>query len=193
MSLVGKESKYVQRALSGDRKAFGHLAVEYQQDVRVYLAVRVNDSSAADDLAQDVFLTAFKKLATFDPGRAGSFRGWLLGIATNLLRNYRRKRHPDVVGGVDELDLMVEQEIGRREGEDAGGRRLDALRACLRALSNAAGKVVEWRYKKNLSIEQLCERLGCKYTTAAMRVYRIHEALRQCIEKRLAKEVNHER
>jgi RNA polymerase sigma-70 factor (ECF subfamily) len=45
----------------------------------------------ADDVLQDTWLTAVKRIRRFDP-RAGPFRAWLCGIAVNVLRNHLRTR-----------------------------------------------------------------------------------------------------
>ena len=53
-----------------------------------FIARRVG-SAIAEDLAAETFATAYRRRATFDPGRA-SLRAWLLGIATNLVRSHWR-------------------------------------------------------------------------------------------------------
>jgi RNA polymerase sigma-70 factor, ECF subfamily len=46
----------------------------------------------ADDVLQETWLTAVRRVRHFDP-EAGSFHGWLCGIAANVLRNHLRSRH----------------------------------------------------------------------------------------------------
>jgi len=54
-----------------------------------YLAHRLGDPAAAEDLAAETFLRAYQARATFRPG---SPRAWLFTIATNLLRDHARGR-----------------------------------------------------------------------------------------------------
>jgi RNA polymerase sigma-70 factor (ECF subfamily) len=90
---ISTESDLVQASKSGDRNAFNHLVMLYQD--KIYnLAVRIlGDEDAADDITQNTFLSAYLNLSSF---RNGSFRSWLWRIATNACYDvYRQhKRHP---------------------------------------------------------------------------------------------------
>jgi len=77
-------------AVSGDRQAFTLLVERHQMAIRNYLRrLLVGDNAAADDLAQETFLTAFQKM--------GSWRGtaklgtWLHTIAYRKFLDYQRK------------------------------------------------------------------------------------------------------
>ena len=80
-------------ASQGDLDAFNQLVLAYQNMVYNHAYIFMGDSDAAEDVAQDSFLRAFQGIKSF---RGGSFRGWLLRIATNsaydILR--RSQRHP---------------------------------------------------------------------------------------------------
>lgn len=82
---------------SGDTVAFGELISRHQSQVRNFLRKLSGDISAADDLAQDCFLHAWKKLQTYT-GR-GSFIGWLLKVAyTTFLQSRRKsKRYAEIL------------------------------------------------------------------------------------------------
>lgn len=76
------------RASLTDPERFGELFDRHHRVVWTYLA-RVAGRDLADELAADVFVVAFEHRASFDPSR-GTFRSWLYGIATNLLRTRLR-------------------------------------------------------------------------------------------------------
>lgn len=86
------DSELIARALaSDDRAAFGELVRRHQSAVRRFLRhLTRGDATTADDLAQDTFVDAHRKLATFR-GRS-TFATWLLGIAHNHWRNARRRQ-----------------------------------------------------------------------------------------------------
>jgi RNA polymerase sigma factor (sigma-70 family) len=69
-------------------ETFGELYSRYFGEVYRYLAGRLGPD-AADDLAAETFLAAFRRRATFDPA-LGSVRPWLYGIATNLVAGHHR-------------------------------------------------------------------------------------------------------
>jgi RNA polymerase sigma factor (sigma-70 family) len=74
-----------------DKNAFGELVRRYQSPMRSFLTRMTHgDSHLADDLAQETFLKAWQKLATFR-GEA-RFSSWLFGIAINEFRGAARRR-----------------------------------------------------------------------------------------------------
>ena len=73
--------------LKDDHRAFGKLVLKYQSDVRGLLIKLTNGNKAlADDLAQDVFVRAYKYLRTFKA--TASFSTWLYRIAYNVFIDY---------------------------------------------------------------------------------------------------------
>jgi RNA polymerase sigma-70 factor (ECF subfamily) len=67
---------------------FGEIYRRYFADIYGYVASRLG-SDAADDLAAETFLAAFRRRHSFDPD-LGAVRPWLYGIATNVLAEHRR-------------------------------------------------------------------------------------------------------
>ena len=174
----------VRAVLDGDTEAFGDLAMRTQAGIRAFLAVRIGDVHEAEDIAQEVFVIAFQRLADFDTSR--SMNAWLGGIAANLLRNYVRKRRerlsPDEAGITD----LVEREVTRIEEEHTGERLLEALRACMASLAGQARTLVEYKYKLQLGIAEICARVGRKHSAITMALHRIRAQLRDCIQRRVA-------
>ena len=88
------DATLVERSRDGDLEAFNQIVRRYQ--LRVYnLAARIlGDRMAAEDVAQDTFVSAYKALARF---RGGSLRAWLLRIASNQCYDRLRsaKRRPE--------------------------------------------------------------------------------------------------
>jgi RNA polymerase sigma-70 factor (ECF subfamily) len=69
-------------------EAFGELYARHFASVYRYVAGRLG-ADAADDLAAETFLAAFRRRTRFDPAR-GAVRPWLYGIATNLVAQHHR-------------------------------------------------------------------------------------------------------
>ena len=87
------EEALIARASQGDLEAFNHLVLDYQDMAFHHAWSMLNDRDLAEDVTQESFIKAFQALGRF---RGGSFRAWILRIATNtsydLLR--RSQRHP---------------------------------------------------------------------------------------------------
>jgi hypothetical protein len=74
--------------LSGRIHEYSRIVREFGLVVRGFLHARVHHAEDAEDLAQEVFITAYRDLATFRRGE--SFQAWLLGIARHrLLMHFR--------------------------------------------------------------------------------------------------------
>ncbi len=84
----------------GNLKAFGRLVEKYQLPVRGFLLrLAKGDHALADDLAQETFLTAFRRIETF--GGRGKFSSWLFQIAyRSFLQNLRK------AGKANEVELV---------------------------------------------------------------------------------------
>ena len=87
---LAAEPDAIARARNGDHAAFGSLVEHYQEVAfrAAYLIVR--DAPAAEDVAQDAFIRAYRALHTFRSGEP--FRPWLLRIVTNTAINEVRAR-----------------------------------------------------------------------------------------------------
>jgi len=82
------DAELVERARDGDRSAFGALVDRHQRAVYHAALAALGSHAEAEDAAQDAFVTAFKRLASFR-GDA-SFKTWLLTIAWRRAINRRR-------------------------------------------------------------------------------------------------------
>ena len=76
----------------GDRDAFGVLVERHHRAVMQFICrfLGVPDRSIAEDLAQDVFLAAWRAAPSFRPRAGVRAFSWLLRITTNICLNYRR-------------------------------------------------------------------------------------------------------
>ena len=95
-----QEDQIIQRVLGGDTEAFRWIVERYQGPVWQLIHHLVG-SDISDDLAQDVFVSAFAKLAGYDPGQS-RFSTWLFTIARNKAINAMKKKRPTCVSDLPE-------------------------------------------------------------------------------------------
>lgn len=121
------------KAAGGDTAAFASLVRRYQSPLRGFLLrLTRGDHALADDLAQETFIEAYRKLAQYD-GR-GAFAGWLYAIAWSRFRMAVRKRRPDALGDKDVPDTAAPAAGGseaRLDLEKAMAKLAPAERASL--------------------------------------------------------------
>jgi len=175
------------RARAGDTDAFGVLVTRFSAAVRSLCLLRAADPSRADDIAQQVFLTAWRRLP--DLVEENAFWPWLEAITRNhLLNEWRRVQHERGLKArytVAWLALAEAEEQTPEEAEDLE-RRVASLRSCLEGLPPELQKLVKLRYDENQSSQQISAALGRSADAVRQTFVRVREKLRECIERRMA-------
>ena len=164
------ERALVVRAARGDAAAFAALVRAHQSRVRAFLLrLSSGDHALADDLAQETFLEAFRKLAQYRG--EGSFGGWLYRIAyTRFLMDRRaRKEAPS------EIDP---EPSAASEGSDMA--RLDLERAMAR-LSAAERASLTLCYALGHSNEEAAAILKMPLGTVKSHILRGREKLQNLL------------
>ena len=90
------EIEIIQKISAGDTEAFRFLVERYQKPVISMIRNMLNDPHGCEDIAQDVFFAAFRKLRSFDPARS-RFSTWLFTITRNKTLNLIRKKKPVLI------------------------------------------------------------------------------------------------
>jgi RNA polymerase sigma-70 factor (ECF subfamily) len=86
-----RERGLLAAVLAGDERAWRTWYDESFEPLHAYVHWRCAGlRDLVEDVLQETWLTAVRRIRTFDPGQ-GSFAGWLRGIAANLLRNHLRR------------------------------------------------------------------------------------------------------
>src|ERR1022692_1653985 len=112
----------------GDSVAFGELYDRREPSLYRYALHMTGNVSAAEEIAQEVFVQLMSVGNRFDEGR-GTLEAWMYGVARNLVRVFRRK------GVVEEpVDMPVAHDI---LGELISGQTMAALHAAVRELPEA--------------------------------------------------------
>ncbi|MGW0163625.1 RNA polymerase sigma factor [Streptomyces sp. NPDC003343] len=164
ISPPGGPGELVTRAIAGDRDAFATLYNDHRAEVYRYLVNRTRDRHLAEDLTQDVFLRALRRIETFRHQQTGGgFNGWLMTIARNLHTDHLKKARVQrevPVGDVfeaDEFDPSAE-EAGLRQLEIVEASRTVA--AGMTALNPYQQTCIRLRYFEELSVPETAARMG---------------------------------
>src|SRR5947208_2903287 len=96
------DTELVARALKGHQEAFREIVVRFERPVYSLIARMVQDPAAAEDLAQEVFVKAFRRLDTYDTER--KFSSWLFKIAHNTTIDHLRRHTLETVPLAAEKD-----------------------------------------------------------------------------------------
>jgi RNA polymerase sigma-70 factor (ECF subfamily) len=178
-----EESRLIRAAQSGDISAFATLVQRHHAGVRACLAVRLSNSHDAEDLAQEAFVTAFRKLADCDPNRP--IGPWLRGIAMNLLANHRRKFRAMPIGLNEELQALIDNGLPAHLPAERENAALEALRDCLDQLEGPSRLLLQARYAEGMSLDELAQRLQRKTSAVSMQLHRLRVVIGDCVEATL--------
>jgi RNA polymerase sigma-70 factor (ECF subfamily) len=165
---ISDEDKLIRRAADGDRPAFGELYVRYARMVHGILLARVPPAEA-EDLVQEVFLSAMKQLQGLRT--AAAFRGWLGAIARHGAIDYFRETRRSVP-----LDEQMERERGQCGTPDAFAA-LDAIRS----LPEAYRETMMLRLVEGMTGPEIAHRTGLTPDSVRVNLCRGMKMLRELL------------
>ena len=137
--------------------------------VWAYLRRQISDHGAAEELFQDTFLVVVKDARGLTAAR--SPRAWLLGIARNLVREYRRRAARDRTTALTENQPAI--------APPAEDPRLEAMRQAMARLPEAQREVLEMRLADGLTYVEIAEALSIPVGTVRSRLHHAVAELRR--------------
>lgn len=134
-------------------RAFDQLVRKYQSPVRrFFLNLTCGDGELSDDLAQETFIKAYTRIASFK--NLSSFSTWLYRIAYNEFYDYLRSRKE-----TDDLDT-AQVDARCSVGQEDIGQKMDLYRA-LATLKEIERTCITLFYMEDQSIEKIAGITGC--------------------------------
>jgi RNA polymerase sigma-70 factor, ECF subfamily len=167
---------------------FVALTVRYERRIRLFIATLHPERGDVDEIVQNAWLVAWKKLDTFRYSGERpdeEFVRWLCTIARYEVLKYRKKRAPRLL-----LDEHVLEELAALQFEDADylESRHDALMHCVESLRPRDKELIRRRYEANSSVHELAAWVGRSADAVYKSLNRIRTSLLACIERTLKRE-----
>jgi RNA polymerase sigma factor (sigma-70 family) len=175
------ESELVAAVRRGDDRAFEQLYSRYRQRLNAYIHGMVGDHGRAEDITQDVFISALRRMRESD--RPIAFKPWIYEIAKNAcIDDFRRTRRSREVpiSGDDELEHTNPRLIGRTQTPDAAiesRQHLTDLRGAFRGLSESHHQIIVLRELEGLSYAEIGERMGMTRPVVESTLFRARRRL----------------
>jgi len=174
---VGESDALVAAARAGDRGAFGLLYGRYAPMVHGILLCRVPPREV-DDLVQEVFLAAMKKLSSLRED--AKFGGWLATITRNRATDYFRKTGPE-----NSVTEEVEEEHAETAATDHGSEQEAAMiLAVVRGLPEAYREPLILRLVEGMTGPEIAERTGLTHGSVRVNLFRGMQLLREKLGER---------
>ncbi|MCG6186090.1 RNA polymerase sigma factor [Maribellus maritimus] len=174
-------------ALKGDEKAFARLLSKYKDAIYFMLLKMVNNRSDAEDLTLEAFGKAFKNLHQYSPTYA--FSTWLFKIASNNCIDFLRKKkgvHISIENTNDQNEngeqLRLKSKDPDPEEKLIRQQKAILLRKVVRRLKPRYQTLVELRYFREFSYEEIAKELNLPLGTVKAQLFRAREMLFKMIE-----------
>ena len=170
------DDELVARVVDGDVDAFATLAERYKRPVYTLAYRMLGNAADAEDAAQETFVRAYTRLATYQPG--GKFGAWLAAICAHWCIDHLRRARAVPLESVATGPRALP--IGERQQPEAlalrAERRLE-VRDWLARLPAPYRRVLVLRYWHELSYAEIGRALGEPVSTVRMRLFRARKAL----------------
>lgn len=172
------------QVLAGKKDAYSGIVERYQDRLRSVLSFFCHSQQEIEEIAQDAFVQGFVRLEQHDA--AAPIFPWLKAIALNLLRMQIRQAQREKRKGADYLrHLQMARVQDDRDGIDAEARS-EALEHCMGDLPKGQAGFVRAKYEEGISMARLAGKYNIQPATLKVRLHRIRQLLKKCVQKRLA-------
>lgn len=177
----------VEAALKGEEQAFAKLMSRYKDAIYFMLLKMVNNKNDAEDLTIEAFGKAFKNLHQYSPNYA--FSTWLFKIATNNCIDFLRKRRGVYVSiennpenGDNDSPIKLRSTEPNPEEKLIRIQKAILMRKIVHRLKPRYRILVELRYFREFSYEEIAKELNLPLGTVKAQLFRAREMLFKMIE-----------
>jgi len=172
-----EEKELVQSAQKGDKESFGVLVEKYRNKM-FYLAYGMtNNRETADDLAQEVFIKAYRALPRFS--FKAKFSTWLYRIAINTIKDFHRKE-----AGVERVNFNNRTEVPVEKNftdKDEKQEKLKIIRENIKKLPEKHRIILTLRDVQGKSYSEIADILHIAPGTVDSRLFRARKKLRKAM------------
>jgi len=189
MSTGLSDNEIISRVLRGEQNAYAELVNRYQGYVFTLTLRMIKSREDAEEVAQDVFIKAYRSLADFRG--ESKFSTWLYTITTTTSITFLRKKKLDIHSLDDEK--VFETADNRDSGFSANlveqKSRVGMVNQAIALLSRDDAEVITLFYKAEQTLEEISKILGLETNTVKVRLHRARTRLKDKMEKHFSEEV----
>ena len=166
----------VEKAKKGNEKAFASLMNRYRDSIYYMLLKMVNNPSDAEDLTIEAFGKAFRNIDSYTPKYA--FSTWLFKIASNNCVDFIRKKQgyptplDHLQDNLDNVTVNIQSDMPDPEESLINHQKIAALKDIVNQLKPRYKELIELRYYKEYSYEEISSELNLPIGTVKAQLYR---------------------
>jgi len=176
----------IEEAKKGNEKAFSNLMCRYKDSIYYIILKMVNNSTDAEDLTIETFSKAFKNIESYTPTFA--FSTWLFKIATNNCIDFIRKKQfsptsfNNLQDSLDTLTINIQSDTLDPEESLINHQKIVTLRNTVNQLKPRYRMLIELRYYKEYSYEEISSELNIPIGTVKAQLHRAKTLLYNIIK-----------
>jgi RNA polymerase sigma-70 factor (ECF subfamily) len=185
------DQQLVERAQTGDKRAYELLVLKYQRKVERLLSRIIRDQAEIEDVSQEAFIKAYRALANFRGDSA--FYTWLYRIAVNTAKNYlisQGRRAPTSTDFDAEEAEGFEEATGLRDIATPDAQLMskqigEIVNKTIEALPDELRTAITLREIDGMSYEEIAQIMDCPIGTVRSRIFRAREAVAEQLRPQL--------
>lgn len=175
----GPDAALVERMIAGDEGALSTLYDRYSGMLFSMLVRILKDTSAAEEILQDLFLQLWRNPSRFDPSR-GSLPAWLLVIGRNrAISRLRSRERREVSEDSEGFSMESIPSPGNIEEEAQRSQLAQRLKSAMATLPPEQREAVELAYFEGMSQTEIAARTGSPLGTVKSRVRAAMQSLKE--------------
>ncbi len=189
MSAGLNDNELIEKVIRGDHQAYAWLVQRYQSYVFTLTLRMIKNREEAEEVAQDVFIKAYKYLADFR-GEA-KFSTWLYTIVNNTCISFLRKKKPTIHSLDDErVFLAADRSVNGNRQDSLEQKSVHAvLTEAIHRLGHDDAEIITLFYKHEQTLDEISRILGVEVNTAKVRLHRARIRLKEKMETHYATEI----
>ena len=183
------DTELISRILLGEQQLYEQLIRRYQEYVFTLALRLIKNREDAEEVAQDVFIKAFRSLDKFKG--LSKFSTWLYTIVHNTCFSFLRKKGPEIYSMENEniFTAVNSQHSPFDANELEQKARIAMANKAIGLLSPDDAEIITLFYKAEQSIEEISIILGIGVNAVKVRLYRARVRLKEKMEKHFAEEI----
>lgn len=178
MSVSIKDTKLVQKVLQGNIKSFEIIVNRYEMRILKFAYSMLKNKEAAEDITQEVFITVYNKLDTFDSKY--KFSNWILRITKNKCIDYIRKHKKINEYNIEEVNGVTSKESSPEESIEFKETKKEIERY-INNLEYVDRQIVLLRYLQNVTFNEISSILDMSESSVKRRYYKVRNGFKEYV------------
>jgi RNA polymerase sigma factor (sigma-70 family) len=189
MATGPSDIELINTVLKGDEQAYALIVDRYQSFVFTLVLRYVKTREDAEEVAQDIFVKAYRALADFKG--ASKFSTWLYTIVTTTCISFLRRKKLQIHSLNNEKVLAVAEnsDSGMNANQVEQKSKLIMVNNAIALLNPDDAEIITLFYKGEQTLEEIAQVLGIEANAVKVRLHRARTRLKEKMQKHFAAEV----